>query len=482
MSEFSNLLTGLITQKEIKVYSMAKYCKLDRSTMYKIMNDSRRPPAEDVFNKMAEFMHLTPSEYRDFRQAYDITLIGDELYYHRKNIEDFILSFPDFFSPQLPVPDVRTFLPQKEWKDGPPVCSALNSAIEVEHALYHMILAESQKKDGKIALLLPPDYSFLFGLLTGQISSAAGLRIDHIFCLGQGTPLTEKHESYHILYLKKLLPLYASALDYHPYYFYDNIPSHYYSFNGFPCIILTENSAIACTSDYNLGMFCFDPGIVSMLWKLFRSYQEQCFPLFHVVDSVLEECTILGNLGWENSSWGIQPEPCTIPYITEEILEAAVYPELPGREMLMPHIWNYIENARSWTPNKNLHLYHTPEGIRHFARTGRITEVPENLYRPLTPEERKFLLTKLHDNISQSGCRLLKKPLTDVPVHFHLCVNETSGYLLFRNIRGDNVYLIIQEPGFLADMQDYIKSLDDRVLAAAGETAEFIQQVIDEIR
>lgn len=40
MSVFSDTLTRYIEHKNIKVFSLAKYCNLDRSTMYKILNEN----------------------------------------------------------------------------------------------------------------------------------------------------------------------------------------------------------------------------------------------------------------------------------------------------------------------------------------------------------------------------------------------------------------------------------------------------------
>ena len=64
MSVFSDTLTRYIEHKNIKVFSLAKYCDLDRSTMYKILNGKRNPPSPEVFEKMTQFMHLTPIEYK----------------------------------------------------------------------------------------------------------------------------------------------------------------------------------------------------------------------------------------------------------------------------------------------------------------------------------------------------------------------------------------------------------------------------------
>lgn len=63
---------------------MVQYCKLDRSTMYKIINGKRNPSSFELVQKMADFMCLTPAESKEFFKAYRISLIGRETYYRRK--------------------------------------------------------------------------------------------------------------------------------------------------------------------------------------------------------------------------------------------------------------------------------------------------------------------------------------------------------------------------------------------------------------
>ena len=93
MTEFPELLNKFIEQKNIHIYSMAKYCGLDRSTLYKIIKGNRRPPSASVRDKMACFMHLTPDETRQFEQAWEISFTGKLTYCRRKSIEDFLLNY-----------------------------------------------------------------------------------------------------------------------------------------------------------------------------------------------------------------------------------------------------------------------------------------------------------------------------------------------------------------------------------------------------
>lgn len=76
MSTFSDVLTEYINTKNIKVFPMAKYCGLDRSTMYKLISGKRNPPPRDILKKMILFMHLTPTEIQHLEEAWNVTRIG----------------------------------------------------------------------------------------------------------------------------------------------------------------------------------------------------------------------------------------------------------------------------------------------------------------------------------------------------------------------------------------------------------------------
>ena len=84
MSAFSDTLSQFIDDKKIKVYSMAKYCDTDRSTMYKFISGKRNPPSDEIIKKMAQFMHLSPMEWQKLKESWDVARIGADAYYKRK--------------------------------------------------------------------------------------------------------------------------------------------------------------------------------------------------------------------------------------------------------------------------------------------------------------------------------------------------------------------------------------------------------------
>lgn len=49
MSVFSDLLNRYIKEKDIKIYSLAAACQMDRSMLYRIISGKRNPPLPGSF-------------------------------------------------------------------------------------------------------------------------------------------------------------------------------------------------------------------------------------------------------------------------------------------------------------------------------------------------------------------------------------------------------------------------------------------------
>ena len=122
MSDFPEILNRFITEKNIHVYSMVKYCDIDRSTMYKFIKGTRRPPSEEIRDKIAAFMRLSPAE-------------------------SFLLNFPAFsdMPGEFPGPARKPFSSKKE-------CISFSDQNEFSAFFKYIIEQEKISGDGRIGL------------------------------------------------------------------------------------------------------------------------------------------------------------------------------------------------------------------------------------------------------------------------------------------------------------------------------------------
>lgn len=476
MSEFSDLFKKLIQDKDINVYSMVQYCNTDRSTMYKYISGKRKLKDFTTFKKISDFMRLSPQEYQEFLEAYHISNMGKYTYYCRKNVESFILNFPENLLPAKPSTEHYSPLPDYTQKG---FCFSLNNQLEINSYLYWMIHQETSVPHGRLGLLLQPDYDFLFQLLSSIKPSPAPVRIEHIFCLNTSNQITDSKKLRVLFYLEKIIPLFFAGLDYHPYYFYDDINAHFYNLNTFPCLILTSACALMCSSDFKQGILYLEPKLLSFLWKIYEDIKKKTSPLFHIVTSVLDECNNLGNMGWGlTPSYEIQAEPCLVPYITPSILEHVVYQEIPGRDGLLENIKSFIKTSRERIPNPNMNTFHTCHGIERFLKTGRLQEIPKDIYAPFSMAERVQMLESILPYIHTGMYHILKGPLENLAPNLHLSFTRYNGYILFSNHKGENIYLIIEESSILSAFMDYVSNLDEDDIYTPEETAFYLHGLI----
>lgn len=483
MSIFSEQFAKWNAEKAVNIESLCKYCGVKSTDMYDYIRGKGDLPSAEIFQKITEFLHLTPSEYKKFQEAYFISEVGKETYYRRKSVEHFIINFPN------PLPGLQTLKP-KNPEDFPMnlamekrFCTALSSQVEVNHALYRVLLEESWQENGKIALLLQPDYGFLFDLLS-SLKPVNSLRIDHLFCISREGQMNEKNELYGLEYLKTMFPLFVADLDYHPCYFYGDIASHSFNFTGISCLILTSKCAIACTSDYQTGVLYGNPEVVSMFWELFVSYKEKGTELFQAVKFVPENTKALESvLQKDKKCYMLQPESCLTPFITEEILSHVLRTELPCVELLIQMINEMFANTKALMEGENIYIYFTQQGLENFRDTGKLKEIPDVFYHPFSVEDRIKMLRALIPYCQSWHYRIVNKnyPVMakgGIPENFHLCVNGDLGYLLFANIYDENVELRIKEQGLLTILEDYVANLDDAYFFSPEEAVALVEDMI----
>lgn len=413
MSVFSDTLTRYIEHKNIKVFSLAKYCNLDRSTMYKILNGKRNPPSSEVFEKMTQFMHLTPIEYNFLKETLEITQVGPDTYYTRKSVENFICQFPD-----QPATDITgsSFSPDPVSEQCQTDCISLVSQQHIDYYVHQMILSESVHADGKIAMFIQPDYN-----------------------------------------------------------------------NLFPCMILTSDAAILCSSDYQNGIFIKSPDVVQLLWNQFISYKEQCSLFFRpapltpenhkaVIDSMFD------TFYDQNDLIGIQPEPCLTPFFTGNLLHEIFNYDLPQADAILAAAEQAFQMNMVKIQNEQFLIYSTREGLLQFAKTGLTDEIPEIFYHPLTVEQRIEILNGVRQCCETGVYRFLQKPLNHLPHNLHFCIRGTMGSMVFRNNTGQIIVLNIEETCLVSIFRDYLEHMNPASYCSTEKATELVDQIINDLQ
>lgn len=489
MSTFSRLLNSLVHQKDISVYPMTQYCGIDRTLMYKYLNGKDYPKEQAIVDRMADFMRLSPLESEELLTAWKIEKIGWKEWNSRRNVENFLLSLPDIsdFSRKFKTAGGTS---AKQTVTAPsvssahacyPDCRALPTQTALNTVISQVIMDEVQKENGRLCLMLQPDYDYLFHLLMGLGEYEHELPIDHILCLGNSSQSDRAVQDHNLAYLLKILPLYVRALDYNIYYYYDAVESHFSNLNGLSCLILTSSCAVTCTSDFQSGILYGKPEIVQMLRKHFDTCREKCSPFFSPIHSIEDTCEMTLKFFSENDEYySLQPEPCIIPFLTPDLVDRVIRSDLPGRTELLSLLNDFLRHRKDSVFTENYHIFHTAPGLRRFMETGRSYEIPEDLYVPFSPEDRKLLLYRLSAFFPERY-HLLRGPLENLPQNFHLWVSASNGYIMFTNRKKKTIYLLFTEPGLLTSFIDYLGNLEKKYLYTGEECQHLMEELLEHV-
>ena len=487
MSAFSELLSNFIVEKNADVSQMVRYCGYDRSTMYKILKGKRNPPSLDMVFRIGHFLRLTQPELQHLMESWQLTILGPLKYYRRKSVEHFLRSFPDDFTSIREDVLLRSVpaLSHGQISDAPS-CLALDSQMEINSFLRQIIIKEIEHGQGSISLLVQPDYDYLFQTL-GSLSPDNPLSVDHIFCLSNTEALTSDHQLLHIRYLETLFPLFTRKnIGYTPLYYHGDVHTRFNTYNLMPCMILTTEYAILCTSDFQNGIFFNDPTVRDYLQQCFDSLKKQCSALFRILSADLQEFEQILGLNHlikpGTPAYIIQAEGVLFPFLRRETILSMIDPSVSNREELTEHYTVLLERScRALSDPSWMHQFFTRNGLLFFARTGRFRELPSDLCRPVSPEDRIRILKQFKEYCKSGVFRMLRSPLEQLSSNLRLAITGKIGYLVMHTEDCPLIYMLFNETFMVEIFRDYMESLEEFCCYSVEETLEAIQEMIDSL-
>ena len=469
MSEFSTVLSRFIKEKDINVYRLAKYCGYDRANLYKVMRGERKPPSHEVLNLLCEYMHLSPAEEEILEENYEITMVGHDNYYRRKNVMKF---FSDFSMTS----NLGSTLPPVEMKEDFEILDSnymlLRGNYEINSALFHIIADETKNPKGHIQVLAQPEHA-LGNLLAMRGNTLNEIRIDHIICLDNKPEIAYSEANHTLDCLKHILPLYNYNYNYNTWYYYADLRSLGRTFSVFPYMVITSRYACMLSDDLQDGYLSTDQKLIKMMRERFEKYQKRAHRLVKNVQGGIEQQYDLMGMLLTNPypKYAFHMSPCMMAVLDREMIEKYLLEQLPNREQLIDALCEYIENLRA----QDMTYVCSMEGILHFIETGIISEFPREMYRIPDAEDRKKLVKRLFDEEKAGKVHILKKTIGDLKAELYLCITPETGLLRFavpsKNILKD---VSLEESGLVSVFYDFCENLSPELFYSEEEAKKIL--------
>ena len=538
MSYFSDLLTSFSRQAGINSPQIARYCGLDRVTVYRFMKGKTLPKDKQTVYRMAEILQLTDDEREALMESYECMRLGFRTYRERIYIRSFMLSFsgktPAIPTIQYDVEDVKDSLNDVQLISGK---ASILKRIQRE------ILRECENNQHGIELIMRPGITPVMDMLLSAGKKNKALRVKHLIPIttaflsnaddtvkptvdqaaviqtlseissGLGSPtqlLNSPAESgisesvgiftnesknlgwdYELLQsFFKIISLCVEGFEYEPFYYYSRL----IKFSSFPLytnLLLTELSVIMFTDDLEEAiLFTGKEQIVAFHNKFQRvvdnkpalsyTFRDVAFFMDNMNNVILKR-----EKRKDDTEFSYFSQPCIIPVITEEIIKKHLRVDLFSEQQsggnVLQNIYNYVEAIRSRYTNSDYNqICYMPEnGIRYFLKTGRFAEVPLEMYSPLTEEERREMLLTLAGQ-NNFKFRITKTEMSHPEGMLCVEVMDKALFLEFLVPEKGMCFLYINEPGILLTFRSFFSGLSDEELYSEEESREILRAIARE--
>ena len=482
MSLFGEHLRALIDHNEVNIYGLAKSSGLERTAIHKIITGGRIPSDEYV-NKLADAMPLSPEERHGLLESFNISKIGEFRHNQRLQVKRIIESIA-FIEKESGTScgSVAT--------SRPPFVNANRTAIGqfAVNSLVKSVIEDAVSLDGAggVDFIVPESYQYFYHeLLIGYLEHPSFL-IRHI------VPFSKKKDflndtNINLSILSHVLPFaFAPGSGYSPYYHYREAHDAELT-QAMPYFIITSSKKLVLLSgDFNRAALICDSDIVEMYCERFASILERSEPLIRHIGSTVEfldYCLGIEKELTEHSYW-IEPEPCIAPLVTDEMIEAQVRQDIPGREEFVNLACRHFGALRE-NRNRIINVC-TTEGLYRVINTGYIYNAPKAIMHPLSSDSVLELLHTLLARISEGKVTLLFTDPSKItmPQNTLVNINKKTGiiFVLHDNEGQDFRAVSLSEESIIEAFADFADSIESSGLVyGESESLAALKSIISDI-
>ena len=372
MQEFHKLLTRFINEKNTTIYTLAKNTGIERSYIQKMKSGARVPAEKGTILKLAKGLMLTANEAAELVEAYSIAKMGEGKYFQRMFVQNIISSFAEVQTQNSLILE----------------CNTQNNLVmqnEVEHitgvpAIHKVLKAimeiEASKENGCIKILAQPSFSYIYDCISTLNSNT---KVENIIVLYKQD--NDNAVNYNLDVFQKLVPLFFSCPHFHPYYVHDHVDTIFNDTTVMPLTIITSEYLLRISNDCKQALLIRDATIRQLYLASFEKKMLNAKPLFDTISAEPEQyfANVAGLMDFDaESNYNIMYQPCIVPYIPNDTVNACINTELLTPEMLA-QIQEYLYNIS--TCHNTFQMVFTEEGLDLFLRTGKILEIPDFMLR-----------------------------------------------------------------------------------------------------
>ena len=542
MSYFSELLTFYSKRIGVNSPLIASYCGLDRVTVYRFLKGKTLPKDKDTVSKMAEFLQLTSDEKGTLAEAYECSRLGSHVYWERRYIRSFIRSFSGII-PAIPMVQFDTDHLEDLHGETLVLCERNKTIMRIQkeillecerpqceinlrmsaciNIIMDMLLAAGKRNSSlKIKHLIPITITSVYEndgtasnknvfIPTASYTSIGEPFNPSFFAHSMYIPLEAEnrireaksssrftsdsvwigeHELLQNIF--KVVRLCAEGFDYEPSYYYTR-QEEIGQFPVYTNLLITQGAAILFTDDLRESIVLSDPKHVAVFRKKYKALMEdkpQLFFFFQNVETLIKNATntiINRSRKLEETEYYYSSLPCILPVLTNDILEKHLCVDSisakGSEERVLKIIDRYVASIRSRYTGDDFNeiTFLTESGLRAFMKTGRFSDVPPELYSPLSEPERREMLLAIADHPHLKSY-VLKNELSAPEGMLGIEVMDNTLFISFYTPGKGMCFFNINESGVLMAFRNFFKDFPRNELYSEEESRKIIRAIAGE--
>ena len=473
MSELNDRIKALVAQYPGSKSELARLARIDRSTLYKILN-GQRLPTETQLQDLLTVLPVSQGEYASLTQLFSSAQHTDDQQRRFRLIQRLIASV---FGTQKTIKEAEGLLESGTVPLSPP--AYLHGAEEISRFLkswlLHYLRSESEEPLMLSPMLTPAVVRTVVQVFSQPADAPKTL---WQLCLFEQEGAGGNFFEQNLQMLAQVAPFlfvgnicYEARLSYAAQITLPGLPLPVYLLFPDLCLFLDEEGRNAvCIHDRDSVAFI----------RLQYSRQYLRAPNARFLNARLrsaEECMAQTHrlTAAGGPAFWLRDQPplvgCLDPAMVAEVLQ-------PGAPSAAAGLQTLLDRQRDMAALEPC-CYFTEEGVLRFLRTGQVDDVPDDLYRPLPPDLRRTLLRRLRDQCAcdRPTLRLLNGSALPVAPGVSMDVYLTSGVLLCQQDRTKTAYrqCFLQERTVTEALFLYLSELRTSQLVCSQKyTLEFL--------
>ena len=484
---FPEYLRHLLTSRRLNVSDAARIIRVERSTLSRAVNGTRLPKW-NVISQLSDCLQLTPDEARRLHALYNEAAMGEDAYRILERVKELIMSLCRFnrfaWEDQASIVRTGTASDPYDGIGGALIKSGfITGSASIEMAISALVREEAQAESGIVEMMMPADNKALLSRLTRECHQIGGIKIEHLvnYVVTRDESGADVLNGLDILeYALQMMMSYGS--DYHPYFLYSDSA---HSSDALPNLIVTGKRLMRISSDYTCAEISSNPNAVQYYRSHIQKLKSVCRPFikfqFDPMQMMLDYSKVNANVACQT----IMNHPCTGQYITEEIIESAVYEDLPEREAICKMAAQYFAGmAQSSARNTT---FFTRTGVRDFLKTGVISDVPSGVSRPLSPEHRREIIRRFTDDVRKGriSAWLIDETMLSIPPNLTIGTSEYPVGVFFSKQMAEQktpyFSIVVMERIIAQALYDFMMYLpSSNFVLDKQETLNCLQQCLEE--